>query len=388
MNIKPADRINTVSEYYFSVKLKQIEKMKAEGKNVINLGIGSPDQMPSDEVIEMLHASAENPANHGYQSYIGIPSLRARMAELYQRNYGVLLDSNTEILPLMGSKEGIMHISMAFLNPGDEVLVPNPGYPTYSAVTNLVQAVARRYDLIEDNDWQPDFDALESQDLSKVKLMWVNYPNMPTGAKANREVMKQLVDFGRRHSIIICNDNPYSFILNPEPSSLLEVPGAKEIAIELNSLSKSHNMAGWRIGMAASNATFITYILRVKSNMDSGMFRPLQDAAAKALEAGPEWFARVNAVYAGRRKLVYKLLDKLGCSYDTNQVGLFVWAKVPAKYGKGQIVSDQVLEKAHVFLTPGFIFGSNGESYIRISLCATEEVIQESINRINQIEIV
>jgi aspartate/methionine/tyrosine aminotransferase len=362
--------------------------MKAEGKNVINLGIGSPDQMPSDEVIEALHASAENSANHGYQSYIGIPSLRAGMAELYQRNYGVQLDPNTEILPLMGSKEGIMHISMAFLNPGDEVLVPNPGYPTYSAVTNLVQAVARRYELTEDNGWQPDLDALEKQDLSKVKLMWVNYPNMPTGAKANREVMKQLVDFGRKYSIIICNDNPYSFILNPEPSSLLEVSGAKEIAIELNSLSKSHNMAGWRIGMAASNATFISYILRVKSNMDSGMFRPLQDAAAKALEAGPEWFAQVNAVYARRRKLVYELLDSLSCSYDINQVGLFVWAKVPAQFGKGQVVSDQLLEKAHVFLTPGFIFGSNGESYIRISLCATEEVIQESINRINQIEIV
>ncbi len=385
--IKPADRISTVQEYYFSVKLKQIDRMRQEGKDIINLGIGSPDQPPAPQVIETLGETAKSPANHGYQSYIGIPALRKGFANWYQRSYGVALNPENEIIPMMGSKEGIMHISMAFLNPGDEVLLPNPGYPTYTAVTNLVGAVGRYYDLTADKGWQPDLKALEAQDLSKVKLMWVNYPNMPTGAAANPEVMKALIAFGRRHNILICNDNPYSFVLNPNPSSLLSVEGAKEIAIELNSLSKSHNMAGWRIGMVASNAEFIQYILRVKSNMDSGMFRPMQEAAAKALELDKEWYNEVNAVYARRRALVFEIMDTLQCSYDRHQVGLFIWAKIPEKYINGQEISDLVLNKAHVFITPGFIFGSNGEKYIRISLCASEALFEESIKRIKQLEI-
>lgn len=388
MNIQPADRIGTVKEYYFSVKLKQIDQMRNEGKDIFNLGIGSPDLMPSEKVIQTLQRSVESPNNHGYQSYIGIPQLRQGFSNFYKNSYGVELCPNSEVLPLMGSKEGIMHISMAFLNPGDEVLVPNPGYPTYHAVANLVQAKARICDLTEKNGWQPDLEALEKEDLSKVKLMWINYPNMPTGTKAKPEVMKALVEFGKKHSIVICNDNPYSFILNPNPSSMLEIEGAKEIVIELNSLSKSHNMAGWRIGMAASNSDFINYILRVKSNMDSGMFRPMQEAAAKALEADAAWFETVNEEYTQRRKMVYELLDVMGCSYDSQQVGLFVWAKVPAHIGNGESLSDQVLEKANLFITPGFIFGSNGSNYIRISLCANQKVLQESINRVKQIEIV
>ncbi|GAO27613.1 pyridoxal phosphate-dependent aminotransferase [Geofilum rubicundum] len=385
--IKPADRIGTVQEYYFSVKLKQIDQLRQEGKDVINLGIGSPDQPPASQVIETLGETAKNASNHGYQSYIGIPALRNGFANWYKRSYGIDLNPENEIIPMMGSKEAIMHISMAFLNPGDEVLLPNPGYPTYSAVTNLVGAVGRYYDLTAETDWQPDFKVLESQDLSKVKLMWVNYPNMPTGAAAQPEVMKELIAFGRRHHILICNDNPYSFVLNPRPSSLLSVDGAKETAIELNSLSKSHNMAGWRIGMVAGKAEFVQYILRVKSNMDSGMFRPMQEAAAKALELDTEWYDEVNAVYARRRDLVFQIMDTLQCTYDRHQVGLFVWAKIPDRFKNGQEISDLVLDKAHVFITPGFIFGSNGEPYIRISLCASEALLEESIRRIKQLEI-
>lgn len=383
--IKPADRINSVEEYYFSVKLKQIDKMRARGKDVINLGIGSPDRAPAPEVIETLNAAAKQDNVHGYQSYIGIPALRNGFAAWYKRSYNVELDAESEVLPLMGSKEGIMHISMAFLNPGDEVLVPNPGYPTYNAVTNLVGAKARFYELKESNSWQPDLAAIEREDLSKVKLMWLNYPNMPTGAPADRAVMERVIAFGKKHNIVICNDNPYSFILNPEPSSILSVEGAKDIAIELNSLSKSHNMAGWRIGMAASNKEFISYVLRVKSNMDSGMFRPLQEAAAKALDCDPSWYEQVNKVYAQRRSLVFELMDILGCSYDAKQVGLFVWGRIPSKYARGQELSDLLLEKADVFITPGFIFGSMGEQYIRISLCTTLERLSESISRIKQI---
>ncbi len=383
--IKPADRINSVEEYYFSVKLKQIDKMRARGKDVINLGIGSPDRAPAPEVIETLNAAAKQDNVHGYQSYIGIPALRNGFAAWYKRSYNVELDAESEVLPLMGSKEGIMHISMAFLNPGDEVLVPNPGYPTYNAVTNLVGAKARFYELKESNSWQPDLAAIEREDLSKVKLMWLNYPNMPTGAPADRAVMERVIAFGKKHNIVICNDNPYSFILNPEPSSILSVEGAKDIAIELNSLSKSHNMAGWRIGMAASNKEFISYVLRVKSNMDSGMFRPLQEAAAKALDCDPSWYEQVNKVYAQRRSLVFELMDILGCSYDAKQVGLFVWGRIPSKYARGQELSDLLLEKADVFITPGFIFGSMGEQYIRISLCTTLERLSESISRVKQI---
>jgi LL-diaminopimelate aminotransferase len=385
--IKPADRISTVQEYYFSVKLKQIDRLRQEGKDVINLGIGSPDQPPAPQVIDTLGETAKCASNHGYQSYIGIPALRNGFANWYKRSYGVDLNPENEIIPMMGSKEAIMHISMAFLNPGDEVLLPNPGYPTYTAVTNLVGAVGRYYDLTAETDWQPDLNALESQNLSKVKLMWVNYPNMPTGTAAQPEIMQQLIDFGRRHSILICNDNPYSFVLNPRPSSLLAVDGASETAIELNSLSKSHNMAGWRIGMVAGKAEYIQYILRVKSNMDSGMFRPMQEAAAKALELNEDWYQEVNAVYARRRELVFDILDTLQCTYDRHQVGLFVWAKIPGRFKNGQEISDLVLDKAHVFITPGFIFGSNGAPYIRISLCASEALLEESIKRIKQIEI-
>ncbi|ASB48120.1 pyridoxal phosphate-dependent aminotransferase [Alkalitalea saponilacus] len=385
--IEPAKRIGTVQEYYFSIKLKQIEQMRQSGIDVINLGIGNPDQAPADSVLDKLHESAQVPGNHGYQSYVGIPALRNGFSELYKKYYNVDLDANTEILPMMGSKEAIMHISMAFLNPGDGVLLPNPGYPTYSAVANLVGAETHFYDLKDENGWQPDLAELEKQDLSGVKLMWVNYPNMPTGTAANPDVMKALIDFGKRHNIVICNDNPYSFILNSKPSSILSVEGAKDIAIELNSLSKSHNMAGWRIGMVATNSQFINYILRVKSNMDSGMFRPLQEAASIALSLGDDWYQKVNSVYEKRRSLVWEIMDTLGCSYDKNQVGMFIWAKVPSTVENGQAVSDEVLEKAHVFITPGFIFGSNGEQYIRISLCTPEDKLKEAINRIKNIQI-
>lgn len=382
--IQPAQRISQVEEYYFSVKLKEIDQMRSEGKKVINLGIGNPDQPPAPSVLGKLKTASDNPAFHGYQSYIGIPELRNAFAAWYQKYYQVSLNPASEILPLMGSKEGVMHISMAFLNAGDEVLLPNPGYPTYAAVTKLVGASARYYDLKEENNWQPNLEELERQDLSKVKMMWVNYPNMPTGAQANLQIMQQLVAFGKRNHILICNDNPYSFILNPRPTSLLSVEGAKEIAIEINSLSKSHNMAGWRIGMAASNAQFINYILRVKTNMDSGMFRPLQEAAAEALQLNSDWYQKVNETYLNRRTLVWDLMELLNCSFDKNQVGMFIWGKIPDTCENGQTLSDSVLQKAHVFITPGFIFGSNGDKYIRISLCTPAETLKEAIERIKK----
>lgn len=383
--IEPAQRIGHVEEYYFSVKLKEIDQMRSEGKNVINLGIGNPDQPPAPSVLEKLNAASLNPKNHGYQSYIGIPELRKAFANWYQKYYNVTLNPVNEILPLIGSKEGIMHISMAFLNPGDVVLLPNPGYPTYAAVSKLVGATPLYYDLKEENNWQPDFKAIESNDLSKVKLMWVNYPNMPTGAQADEAVMKNLIAFGKRNNILICNDNPYSFILNPKQTSLLSIEGAKDIAIEINSLSKSHNMAGWRMGMAASNSEFINYVLRVKSNMDSGMFRPLQEAAVEALNLNSDWFTKVNETYLSRRVLVWELMDLLNCSFDKNQVGMFIWGKVPDAISNGQTLSDQILYNAHVFVTPGFIFGSNGEKYIRISLCTPVDVLKEAIERIREL---
>jgi LL-diaminopimelate aminotransferase len=383
--IIPAQRVSQVKEYYFSLKLKEIAKMKEEGKPVINIGIGSPDQPPAPEVLKMLNKTALRPDVHGYQGYIGIPELRNAFASWYHRYYHVTLDPDSEILPLMGSKEGIMHISMAFLNPGDEVLVPNPGYPTYAAVTQLVEAKEHAYDLIAEKNWQPDLEALEKEDLSKVKLMWVNYPNMPTGAKASRKFFEQLLAFGKRNNILICNDNPYSFILNKNPQSLLSVPGAKETAIELNSLSKSHNMAGWRIGMAASNPDFIKYILRIKSNMDSGMFRPMQEAAAKALTLEKEWYEEVNKVYAQRKELVVEILKTLDCTWKEDQVGMFMWAKIPDKYQSGEELSDKVLYEANVFLTPGYIFGNKGKKHIRISLCTPVDKLQESLNRIKNV---
>ncbi|MBP5136455.1 MAG: aminotransferase class I/II-fold pyridoxal phosphate-dependent enzyme [Paludibacteraceae bacterium] len=386
INIKPADRISNVSEYYFSKKLKEIAKLNAEGKDIISLGIGSPDMPPSQQTIDALTEDARDSAAHGYQSYIGIPELRKAFATFYKKNFGVELDPANEIQPLMGSKEGVMHISLAFLNKGDGVLVPNPGYPTYSSVSKIVEAEIINYDLDENNGWQPDFDKLEAMDLSKVKLMWVNYPNMPTGAKATRELFEKLVDFGRRHNIIIVNDNPYSFILNKEKLSILSIPGAKDICIELNSLSKSHNMPGWRMAMVASNPQFIEWILRIKSNMDSGMFRPMQKAAVAALTTNSdEWHESHNiTLYAKRRALAEEIMTTLGCTFDKEQVGMFLWGKIPSRYKSSAEVADRVLYDARVFITPGFIFGSNGEQYIRISLCSKEENLQKALDRIKE----
>ncbi|MDH8700827.1 LL-diaminopimelate aminotransferase [Dysgonomonadaceae bacterium PH5-43] len=385
-NIIPANRLRTVSEYYFSKKLKEVAEMNAAGKDVINLGVGSPDLPPSEETIEELCKSAHDSKAHGYQSYVGIPELRKAFADWYNKWYKVYLNPKTEIQPLIGSKEGILHISLAFLNPGDEVLVPNPGYPTYSSVSNLVEAKIVTYDLKEDNNWEPDFEALEQLDLSKVKLMWVNYPNMPTGAKATKELLAKLVAFGKKHSIVICNDNPYSFILNDNPLSILEIEGAKDICIELNSLSKSHNMPGWRIAMLASNAQFVEWVLKVKSNIDSGQFKPMMLAAAKALEAPASWYENMNKIYKERRVVAEEIMNYLGCYFDTKQSGMFLWGRIPDKYKDSGELADKILYEANVFLTPGFIFGSNGERYIRISLCCSEEKLKESLKRIQKIE--
>ena len=386
LQIKPAERLNSVSEYYFSMKLKEIAQLNAQGKNIISLGIGSPDMPPSKETVEALCAEAVKPDVHGYQSYVGIPELRQGFADFYKKWFGVELNPSTEIQPLIGSKEGILHISMAFLNPGDGVLVPNPGYPTYMSVSNLVQAKVISYDLDATNNWEPDFDALEKLDLGKVKLMWVNYPNMPTGASASMELFDKLVAFGKKHSIIIVNDNPYSFILNENHLSLLAAEGAKDICIEMNSMSKSHNMPGWRIGMLATNEQFIEWILRVKSNVDSGMFRPMQLAAVAALNNDEAWHQEMNTdLYERRRVLAGAIMDKLGCIYDNNQVGMFLWGKIPEKYSDSGELANKVLYEANVFITPGFIFGDKGERYIRISLCATEDKLQEALDRITQI---
>ena len=387
MIIQPAKRTESVQEYYFSRKLKEIAQMNADRAQrgeapVINLGIGSPDGMPPAEAIQSLCASAQQPGNHAYQSYVGLPELRQAFAEWYSKWYDVQLDPAKEIQPLVGSKEGILLISLAFLNAGDKVLVPDPGYPTYSSASKLVEAEIVTYDLKEDNGWQPDFDALEQMDLSGVKIMWTNYPNMPTGAPATEELYAKLVDFGRRHGILICNDNPYSFILNDNPLSILSQPGAKDCCLELNSLSKAHNMAGWRVGMVAADAEVIAQILKVKSQMDSGMYKPLQLAAVEALRQGPEWFTQLNAEYARRRVLAGEIFDMLGAEYDHNSAGMFLWGRVNRS---GETVSDRVLYEAGVFITPGFIFGKNGESYIRISLCAKPEVLQEAARRISKI---
>jgi aspartate/methionine/tyrosine aminotransferase len=384
--IQPAQRLQAVSEYYFSKKLKEIADLQAQGKHIISLGIGSPDKAPSTATIDTLCREAQKPDVHGYQSYIGIPELRQAFAAWYKKWFGVTLNPTNEIQPLIGSKEGILHISMAFLNPGDGVLVPNPGYPTYSAVSNLVQAHVIPYDLDEKNNWQPDFEALEKTDLSRVKLMWVNYPNMPTGAPASMELFEKLVAFGKRHAIVICNDNPYSFILNEQRLSLLAVAGAKDCCIEMNSMSKSHNMAGWRIGMLASNATFIEWILKVKSNVDSGMFRPLQLAAVAALSNTDEWHRQMNIdLYAKRRALAEAIFDTLGCTFDKKQVGLFLWGKIPDAYKDAGELADKILYEAGVFVTPGFIFGTRGERYLRLSLCGSEEELQEAKNRITKL---
>lgn len=383
LNIVPAERLNSVSEYYFSTKLKEVAEMNARGLNVISLGIGSPDLPPSEATIQALAESAARPDTHGYQPYVGIPELRNAFAAFYKKWFQVDLNPATEIQPLIGSKEGILHISMAFLNPGDGVLVPNPGYPTYSSVSNLVQANVITYDLDENNNWQPDFEALEQIDLSNVKLMWVNYPNMPTGASATVELFEKLVAFGKKHSIVICNDNPYSFILNNRHLSILQVPGAMDICIELNSMSKSHNMPGWRMGMLASNPQFIQWILKVKSNIDSGQFKPMQVAAVAALNNPEEWHNEMNInLYRSRRNKAEAIMQELGCTFDEKQVGMFLWGKIPEKYTDSGELADKVLYDAKVFITPGFIFGDKGKRYIRISLCASEEMLGKALERI------
>ena len=384
MIIKPADRTSEVKEYYFSVKNKQIAAMNADGRKepVINLGIGSPNGMPPKAAIDELCANAPKAGMHAYQSYTGIPELRKAYADWYFKWYGVQLDPATEIQPLTGSKEGILITSLAFLNPGDKVLVPNPGYPTYSSSAHLCQAEIIYYDLVDELGWQSDFDALEKMDLRGVKMMWSNYPNMPTGAPASIELYKKLLDFGRRHGILICNDNPYSFILTDEHISILSLPGAKDCCLELNSLSKAHNMAGWRIGMVAAAADVIKEILKVKSQMDSGMFRPLQLAAIQALAQGDEWFSELNAEYRERRKVACQIMDALGAKYNPNSQGLFVWGKVE---GDPIEISDRLLQQAGVFITPGYIFGSNGAHYMRVSLCATVPVLKRALEKIKEV---
>lgn len=384
MKVKPAGRTLSVQEYYFSQKLRQIDEMKKAGADIINLGIGSPDQPPSENTVSCLYREASKATGHGYQSYNGIPALRKAFAGWYKKYFKVDLDPEGEILPLMGSKEGIMHITMAFVDPGDEVLIPNPGYPTYSSVTKLAGGTVRTYDLCEKNGWMPDLESLERSDISRVKLMWINYPNMPTGANATKKFYDDVVAFGQKHNILICNDNPYSFILNDEYLSILSSDGAKEAALELNSLSKSHNMAGWRIGMVAGHRDYISTILKVKSNMDSGMFRAMQEAAAEALANPPEWYDQVNSLYRRRRKIVEEIMDMLRCSFDKKQSGLFLWGRIPDQIASCEEFVEDILREAHVFITPGFIFGSNGKRFIRISLCADEETLIEARNRIDR----
>lgn len=381
--ITPAKRLEAVQEYYFSRKLKEVAEMNAKGLDVISLGIGSPDMPPSENTIKKLCETAPLPNVHGYQPYVGIPELRQGFADFYKRWYNVELNPATEIQPLIGSKEGILHVTLAFVNPGEKVLVPNPGYPTYSSLSTLLGAEVVYYDLKEDQNWQPDFEALEQMDLTDVKLMWVNYPNMPTGANASVELLEKLVAFAKKHNIVVVNDNPYSLILNRKPLSIMQIEGAKDCCIEFNSMSKSHNMPGWRVGMIAANPTFIQWILKVKSNIDSGMFRPLQLAAAEALHNEDSWHEAMNIdLYGKRRAVAEQIMDILGCIYDKNQVGMFVWGKIPAELSDVEQLTEKILHEARVFITPGFIFGSNGARYIRISLCATEEKLKEALERI------
>ena len=385
MIINTAERISDVKEYYFATKLREIRKRNLEGEDIINLGIGNPDMMPSENVVKKLVATAIEEGNHGYQPYKGILPLRMAMADWYLNAYGVSLNSDSEILPLIGSKEGIMHICMAFLDKGDGVLIPNPGYPSYGSVARLVGAETHLYNLSPENGWYPDLDELRSRDLSKVKLMWINYPHMPTGTAAKEEVFQELVAFAKEHQILLCHDNPYSYVLNPEPMSILNIPGAKEVAIELNSLSKSHNMAGWRVGMVVGQEAYLNAIIRVKSNMDSGMFAPLQYAAAEALQNSRDWHAERNGIYAERRKIVWEMIKVLNCEADQEQVGMFVWAKITSHINSAEAYSEEILNRCSVFITPGFIFGSGGEKYIRISLCNTEDRLTEALDRLTKV---
>lgn len=385
--IQPADRLSLVSEYYFSRKLKEVAQLNAEGKDIISLAIGSPDMPPSPETIDVLCENAKKADAHGYQPTVGIPELRKAMASFYKRWYDVELDPATEIQPLIGSKEGILHVTLALCNPGDKVLVPNPGYPTYTSLSKILGQQIVNYDLREDNGWQPDFEQLESMDLSGVKLMWTNYPNMPTGGRATRELYEKIVAFAKKHNIVVVNDNPYSFILNKDETlSILQVPGAKECCIEFNSMSKSHNMPGWRVGMLATNSTFVQWILKIKSNIDSGTFRPLQLAAAQAYDNTEAWHTHANIeTYATRRKIAEEIMTTLGCKFDPTQQGMFLWGRIPEEYADVEDLTEKVLHEARVFITPGFIFGTNGKRYLRISLCAKDEKMQIALERIKAV---
>lgn len=388
-SVKPADRLSAVQEYYFSRKLKEVAMLNAQGQDIISLAIGSPDMPPSKQTVDKLCETAAQPTAHGYQPTVGIPELRQAMANFYKRWYDVDLDPKTEIQPLIGSKEGILHTTLAFCNPGDEMLVPNPGYPTYTSLSKILGAKIVNYNLREDNGWQPDFEELEKKNLDRVKLMWTNYPNMPTGGNARMETYEKLVDFARRHGIVVVNDNPYSFILNEgKKKSILQVPGAKECCIEFNSMSKSHNMPGWRVGMCASNPEFISWILKIKSNIDSGTFRGIQLAAAEALNTNDDaWHKEYNVEnYRRRRKIAEEIMTVLGCTFDPSQVGMFLWGKIPEKYANVEDLTERILHEARVFVTPGFIFGSNGQRYLRISLCAKDEKMAEALQRIKALK--
>lgn len=385
MIVELADRLKGVKPYYFVKKLEQVRQMISEGKDVINFGIGSPDLAPSDAAKEASIKQTKSDANHGYQAYAGIPELRQSMSDFYKNTYGVELNASNEVLPLMGSKEGILHLLLAFVNPGDSVLVPNPGYPTYTSLSRLLGADIQYYDLKEENNWYPDFEELEKKDLSKVKIMWMNYPHMPTGTPARLDVFEKAVAFAKRNNILLCHDNPYSLVLNQnKPTSILSIDGAKEVCVELNSLSKSHNMAGWRVGMLCGASEYVSTALRVKSNIDSGMYRGLQEAAIAALGETDEWHAIRNEEYQARKTLIYQVLDKLDCSYTTDQEGLFVWAKPndPKVLADIPAFIDKVLEEKHIFMTPGSIFGSNGEGFLRLSLCVNQENIKKALDRL------
>ena len=384
MIISPSDRIGKVKTYYFATKLAQIAQMNEEGAPIINLGIGSPDQLPPTAVIDKLGEASRGEDVNKYQSYTGLPQLKEAFADWYQRHFNVDVDPTKEVLPLIGSKEGIMHIAMSFLNPGDKVLVPDPGYPAYRMTTLLAGAEPLPFDLRADNDWQPDWEALEQEDLSKVKIMWVNYPNMPTGAKGSRALFEKLIAFGKKHSILICHDNPYGFILNDQPMSIMEVAGAEEVALELNSLSKCYNMSGWRVGVMVANQEVISSVLKFKSNMDSGMYKPLQIAATEALSQDQAWFDSLNEEYERRRKVVWEIMDILQCQYDKDKAGLFVWGLVPQDINDTEAWVEEILQKTRVFITPGFIFGTNGAKYIRISLCTSVEIFQEALRKIEK----
>lgn len=380
--IFPADRVAEIKEYYFAKKLAEVAALNAQGLDIVSLGIGGPDRPPHESVRSLMTEMVMRPDTHSYQPFKGLPELRRAFADWYREHYGVTLDPDTEILPLLGSKEGVLQLSLTFLNPGDAVLVPDPGYPTYTSASRIAGGEVIKYDLTAERGWYPDFEALERLPLERVKLMWVNYPHMPTGAPARRDVLERLVEFARRHNIVIAHDNPYSFILNEEPMSILSIPGAREVCVEMNSLSKSHNMAGWRVAMMASNPEFISWVVKVKSNVDSGMFYPTMKAAAEALHLGDDWYREINDTYGARRELAEQIMTALGCTFDPSQRGMFLWGRIPESEESGEALADRVLKENRVFITPGFIFGRNGDRYIRISLCAPPERLREALERV------